>query len=110
MAFVFQLISSATGTVYFAQPDRALTFYNFVCSIDRKSNTKRNALADNETDREIIYYYVLYHHLLYQNDTTAANPLIGAWQKKLGHWNFWRDFSRAYGSFAHQLAYVRLDA
>ena len=98
MGFVVQLISSATGTLYFAQPDRALIFYNFVCSIEGKSNTRRNALADNETDREIIYYYVLYHHLLFKNDTTAADTLICAWQKKLGHQIFWKDFSQKYGS------------
>ena len=96
MGFVVQLISSATGTLCFAQPDRALIFYNFVCSAEGKSNTTRNALADNKTDREIIYYYVLYHYLLFKNDTTAANALIGTWQKNLGHQIFWEDFSRDY--------------
>jgi len=95
MGFVFRSISDATDSLHFAQPARALRFYNFVCSSEG-SKARRRELGDNETDREIISFYVQYHYLLSRNDTTGSNALIGAWQKKLGHRNLWEDFNLVY--------------
>jgi len=92
---VFRYISDATESLRFAQPARALKFYNFVCS-GEGSNARRKELGDSETDREIISFYVRYHHLLFRNDTTGSNALIGAWQKKLGHRKLWEDFNLEY--------------
>ena len=98
MGFVFHYISNATEPLHFAQPAKALKFYNFVCSIEGKYEARCKPLGDNETDREIISFYVRYHHLLFQNDTTASNALIGAWQKQLGHQRLWEDFNLEYTS------------
>jgi len=57
---------------------------------------RREELGDNEADREIISFYVQYHHLLSRDDTTGSNALIGTWQKKLGHRKLWEDFNREY--------------
>ena len=92
---MFRYISDATDPLHFTQPARALKFYNFVCS-GEGSNARRTELGDNEADREIISFYVRYHHLLSRNDTTGSNALIGSWQKKLGHRNLWEDFNREY--------------
>ena len=96
MGFVFHYISNATESLHFTQPAKALKFYNFVCSIEGKCEARCKPLGDNEKDREIISFYVRYHHLLFQNDTTASNALIGAWQKQLGHQRLWEDFSLEY--------------
>jgi hypothetical protein len=96
MGFVFHYISDATELLHFTQPPRALKFYNFVCSIEEGLEPRRIPLDDNEADREIISFYVRYHHLLFQNDTTGSNALIGAWQKKLGHRNLWENFNLGY--------------
>ena len=103
MEFVFQLISSATETSYFSQPDKVLAFYNFICSYDEKSSTRtdtsstrKDTLGDNEKDREIISYYVRYHYLLFLGDLTGSNVLIGTWRKELGHKKFWADFNEDY--------------
>jgi hypothetical protein len=73
-----------------------LKFYNFVCSIEKGPKAKKRPLDDIEADREIVSFYVRYHYLLSQNDTTGSNALIGAWQKKLGHQNLWEDFNLEY--------------
>jgi len=96
MGFVFHYISNATEPLHFAQPARALKFYNFVCSIER--NARSNPLNDNGADREIISFYVRYHYLRFLKDTTASNALIGAWQKELGHQKLWEDFNLEYES------------
>ena len=75
-----------------------MKFYNFVCSIEEKYGAGTRPLSDNEADREIISFYVRYHYLLSQNDTTASNALIGSWQKKLGHQTLWEDFNLGYVS------------
>ena len=97
MGFVFHYISNATEPLHFAQPARALKFYNFVCSIDGK-NARSKPLSDNGADREIISFYVRYHYLRFLKDTTASNALIGAWQKELGHQKLWEDFNLEYES------------
>ena len=96
MGFVFHCISNVTEVLHITQPARALKFFNFVCSIEEGSKETRRPLNDNETDREIISFYVHYHYLLFQNDTTGSNALIGAWQKKLGHQHIWVDFNLEY--------------
>ena len=98
MGFVFHDISNATVPLHFTQPARALKFYNFVCSIEGKYKARSKPLSDNEVDREIISFYVRYHYLLFQNDTTASNALIGTWQKELGHQKLWEDFNLEYES------------
>ena len=98
MGFVFHYISDATEPSHFTQPARALKFYNFVCSIERNAKAKKRPLNDIEADREIISFYVHYHYLLSQNNTTGSNALIGTWQKKLGHQKLWEDFNLEYES------------
>ena len=97
MGFVFHYIPNAMMLLHFAQAVRALRFYNFVCSIERDFKARIEPL-DHDLDREIISFYIRYHHLLYQNDTTGSNALIGAWQRKLGHQNLWEDFNLVYTS------------
>jgi len=87
-----------TEPLHFTQPTRALKFYNFICCNEKKPGARRRPLSDNEADREIISFYVRYHHLLSHGDTTGSNALIGAWQKKLGHLNLWEDFNLDYES------------
>ena len=72
-----------------------MKFYNFVCS-GEGSEPRTSELGDNEADREIISFYVRYHHLLSRNDTTGSNALIGSWQKQLGHRKLWEDFNLEY--------------
>ena len=101
MGFVFRYISNATELLHSTQLARALKFYKFVCSLEGnsgESEPRKMQLVDRKKEREIISFYVRYHYLLFQNDTTGSNALIGAWQKKLGHENLWEDFNLVYMS------------
>lgn len=93
---MFHHVSDATEPLHFTQPARVLKFYNFVCCIERNHRERKNKLTDDKEDREIISFYVRYHHLLSRNQTTDSNALIGAWQKGLGHQSLWEDFNLEY--------------